>query len=98
MTRPTRHYATEDQAAEQAAALAHTLATTAEKVGTPLLSCILATVRDPRASSDHLLLTADALREAADADPWMARGAYLALIATHLAHLAPTRATPLEAA
>lgn len=63
----------------------------------PVLSHFLALVRDPRSSSDLLLITADALREAAEADRWPERGATLARLADLLANLAPTRATPLDA-
>ena len=83
-----------DIAAQQAGRLHSHIATMAEVLPAPMLMHFVALVANPRTSSDMLLIIADALREAADADPWPVRGATLARLADELAALAPTRAEP----
>lgn len=94
----TRPHIDPYQAAAQAAETARLMIPMTDHLPAPVLRHFHALVRDPRSSSDLLLITADALREAADADPWPERGATLARLADYLATLAPTRATPLDAA
>ena len=94
----TRPHITPDKAAAQAAALGRLMEPMRDVLASAVLDHFAALVRDPRACSDLLLITADALREAADLDPWPARGATLARLATALSDLAPTRATPLDPA
>jgi len=87
-------YATRAQADADAARLL-----VASHVGTVpiLLLChVEAVARDRRSNSDTLLITADALREAAAAIAGLPMGRALTHLADTLADLAPTRANPIQ--
>ena len=91
MTAP--RYATVAQARADAERLA-----VAQHVGTVpvlLLSTVEQVALNPRSSSDTLLITADALREAAGPLEGTPLARALRHLADTLAAIAPTRATPL---
>ena len=87
-------YATPEQAkadAEAVNVLQHT-----GKIEITALQAIDEIVANPHASSDTLLINADALRKVAE--PWrgQAKGQALIALADQLAALAPTRADPVS--
>ncbi len=88
-----RHYTTPWQAAADATRLAD-----GPNPLVPLLLHLRAIVGDPRASSDHLLIAADALRSEAgwSTSTVPAYAQQLTAWANTLTDLAPTRADPIE--